>query len=120
MEKQPAIRTYFLFKQATWALLGLVLVPIDDADRLPQLPPAGGDLGGARRSSRWRWSAVLFGQPRQRRDAAGSASAALGVQPSELAKIVVIVFIAALLERRMDRIDESAYSLLPIGVVLGG
>jgi cell division protein FtsW len=43
----------------------------------------------------------------------------LGVQPSELAKIVVIVFIAALLERRMDRIDEPAYALLPIGVVLG-
>jgi cell division protein FtsW len=42
----------------------------------------------------------------------------LGVQPSELAKIVVIVFMAALLERRMDRIDEPLYSLLPIGIVL--
>src|SRR6185503_3582389 len=38
---------------------------------------------------------------------------------SELAKLVVIVFIAALLERRMDRIDEPAYALLPIGDVLG-
>ena len=27
---------------------------------------------------------------------------------------------AALLERRMERIDEVGYSLLPIGVVLGG
>jgi len=43
----------------------------------------------------------------------------LGVQPSELAKIVVILFIAALLERRMDRIDELGYSLLPIGLVTG-
>ena len=44
----------------------------------------------------------------------------LGLQPSELAKIAVILFIAALLERRMERIDEPAYALLPIGVVLGG
>jgi cell division protein FtsW len=43
----------------------------------------------------------------------------LGIQPSELAKIAVILFIAALLERRMERIDEPAYALLPIGVVLG-
>jgi cell division protein FtsW len=41
----------------------------------------------------------------------------IGVQPSELAKIGVILFTAAILERRMDRIGEIAYSLLPIGVV---
>ena len=110
---------FYLFKQATWALLGLVLVPLDDAHRLPHLPAAGGDLDRARRSSALALVAVLFGHTSERRDAAGSASAALGVQPSELAKIVVIVFIAALLERRMDRIDEPAYALLPIGVVLG-
>jgi cell division protein FtsW len=40
------------------------------------------------------------------------------VQPSELAKIVVIFFLAALLERRMDRIDEPTHALLPIGIVL--
>ena len=43
----------------------------------------------------------------------------LGVQPSELAKIAIIMFTAALLERRMDRIDEPGYSLLPIGIVTG-
>jgi cell division protein FtsW len=42
----------------------------------------------------------------------------LGVQPSELSKLVAIFFIAALLERRMHRIDELKYSLLPIGVVV--
>ena len=42
-----------------------------------------------------------------------------GVQPSELAKIGIIIFTAALLERRMERIDEVGYSLLPIGVVVG-
>src|SRR5262245_40845178 len=44
----------------------------------------------------------------------------IGVQPSELAKLVAIVFIAARLERRMHRIDELAYSLLPIGIVVFG
>ncbi len=42
----------------------------------------------------------------------------LGVQPSEFAKLVVIVFIAETLERRRHRIDEVTYSLLPIVVVL--
>ncbi|HEY2153245.1 MAG TPA: putative lipid II flippase FtsW [Vicinamibacterales bacterium] len=44
----------------------------------------------------------------------------LGVQPSELAKLVAIVFIAALLERRMHRIDEVTYSVLPIAIVVLG
>lgn len=42
-----------------------------------------------------------------------------GVQPSELAKIVVIFFTALILERRMHRIDEIGYSLVPIGVIVG-
>ena len=44
----------------------------------------------------------------------------LGVQPSELAKLVAIFFIAALLERRMHRIDDITYSLLPIAIVVLG
>lgn len=63
--------------------------------------------------------AVLFSRPingTRRWFALGG----LGVQPSELAKIAVILFTAALLERRLDRIDEIRYSLLPIGVVTIG
>ena len=41
------------------------------------------------------------------------------MQPSELAKIAIIFFTAALLERRMDRIDELSYALVPIGVTTG-
>ena len=44
----------------------------------------------------------------------------IGVQPSELAKLAAIFFIAALLERRMHRIDEPGYALLPIGIVVVG
>jgi cell division protein FtsW len=43
-----------------------------------------------------------------------------GIQPSELAKLAAIFFTAALLERRMHRIDEVRYSLLPIALVVGG
>ncbi|MGE0704854.1 MAG: putative lipid II flippase FtsW [Vicinamibacterales bacterium] len=42
----------------------------------------------------------------------------LGIQPSELAKLSAIVFIAALLERRMHRINEVRYALLPIAGLL--
>lgn len=41
----------------------------------------------------------------------------LSWQPSELAKFVAVVFAAALLERRMHRINDVAYALVPIGVV---
>jgi cell division protein FtsW len=42
----------------------------------------------------------------------------VGIQPSELAKIAMIIFAAAVLERRMDRIKELRYALGPIAVVL--
>jgi cell division protein FtsW len=42
----------------------------------------------------------------------------VGIQPSEVAKIAVILFTAAVLERRMDRIDEPKYALGPIAFVL--
>jgi len=44
----------------------------------------------------------------------------LGIQPSELAKLAAIFFIADMLERRMHRINELGYGLLPIGIVVGG
>ena len=106
----------YLVKQATWALLGLLLVPIVmrvdyRTYRQPTFIWAGVGVVGLA------LVAVLFGHP------INGASrwlgvGPLGVQPSELAKIVVIVFIAAVLERRMDQISESPKALIPIGVVL--
>src|SRR5580704_3833189 len=46
--------------------------------------------------------------------------AGIGVQPSELAKLAAIFFIAALLERRMHRIDDVKYALTPIALVVVG
>ena len=43
-----------------------------------------------------------------------------GIQPSELAKLTAIVFTAMMLERRRARINELGYSLLPIGLIVGG
>jgi cell division protein FtsW len=42
----------------------------------------------------------------------------LGIQPSELAKMAAILFIAITLERRMHRVNEIQYSLLPIGIIM--
>src|SRR6476620_2335831 len=42
----------------------------------------------------------------------------LGIQPSELAKLTAIFFIAALLERRMHRVNEIGYALIPIAVLV--
>ena len=107
----------FLFKQAAWVLIGLSLVPIVmridyRCYRQPMIVVLG--LGVALVSL----VAVLLMPP------INGASrwlgvGPLGVQPSELAKIAVIIFVAALLERRMERINEIGYSLLPIGVVIG-
>jgi len=108
----------YLFKQATWALLGLALVPVMmRIDYRTYRQPAVIWTGLAVVSIAL--VAVLFGHARNGANRwLGFGS--LGVQPSELAKLVVILFIAALLERRMDRIDEPTHALLPIGIVLGG
>ena len=42
-----------------------------------------------------------------------------GIQPSEFAKVVCVLFVALVLERRMHRIDELSYSLPPIAIVVG-
>jgi cell division protein FtsW len=107
----------FLFKQAAWVLIGLSLMPIVmRIDYRSYRQPVviwtalamvtvaliavlfSKEINGARR-----W--MLLGP--------------LGIQPSELAKIAIILFTAALLERRMDRINELSYALLPIGVATG-
>jgi cell division protein FtsW len=107
----------FLFKQGTWALLGLFLVQlIMRVDYRNYRQPVV--IWTALILVLAGLVAVLFGQPRN-----GATRwlnlGGLGVQPSEMAKIVVVIFVAALLERRMERIDEPSHALLPIGLVLG-
>jgi cell division protein FtsW len=107
----------FVVKQATWAVLGVfllgVMMRVDYRNYREPLViwTALGVVALA-------LVAVLFSAPINgtRR---WFALAGIGVQPSELAKLAVILFTAVILERRMDRIDEPAYALLPIGVVVG-
>jgi cell division protein FtsW len=44
----------------------------------------------------------------------------LGIQPSEFAKLSAIFFVAAFLERRIQRVNEFRYTVLPILVVILG
>lgn len=44
--------------------------------------------------------------------------AGVGIQPSELAKIAMVIFTAAVLQQRMDRIKELRYALGPIAMAL--
>jgi cell division protein FtsW len=107
----------FLFKQLAWALIGLLLVPVVmRIDYRNYRQPAV--IWTALAVVAIALVVVLFGRPVK-----GATRwlniGPFGVQPSELAKIAVIIFTAALLERRMQRIDDVGYSLLPIGVVVG-
>src|SRR5262245_47839697 len=45
--------------------------------------------------------------------------AGFGIQPSELAKVAAIFFTALMLERRMHRVNEVGYALLPIALIVG-
>ena len=107
----------FLVKQLAWAVMGLAVMPIImRIDYRNYRQPAVIWVGLA--VAAITLVAVLFG-PARNGATRWLAIGPLGIQPSELAKMAIIIFMAALLERRMDRIDDVRYSLLPIGVVLG-
>lgn len=109
--------SYFLLKQGAWAAIGfgvlLVVMRIDYHHyRHPTLI----------------WSllvvvglalvAVFFFEPRNNTHR-WLSFAGLSVQPSEVAKLAAIFFAAALLERRMDRVNDPTHALMPILMVTG-
>jgi len=107
----------FLTKQALWSVLGLAVLVV--AMRVDYR---------TYRNEAFIWCllglvflmlvAVLFSAPvngTRRWFGVGG----LGVQPSELAKIACVFFTALMLERRMHRIDDLSYSLMPIGLIIG-
>ena len=108
---------FFLVKQAMWAALGLAAMGIAmrfDYRNYREPPFIWMSLGLVI----FALVAVLFSPPingSRRWFGVGG----FGVQPSELAKLSIIFFIAALLERRMHRIDDIPYALIPIGLVVG-
>jgi cell division protein FtsW len=107
----------FLTKQALWSVLGLAVLGV--AMRVDYR---------TYRNEAFIWCllalvvlmliAVLFSAPvngTRRWFGVGG----LGIQPSELAKVACVFFTALMLERRMHRIDDLSYSLLPIGLIIG-
>jgi len=62
---------------------------------------------------------AVFGFPRINGTRRWISFPGLSLQPSELAKLAVVIFTAALLERRMHRINDLTFALLPVGVVTG-
>ena len=106
---------FFLFKQLAWAAIGTgLLLAIMRVDYHEYRRPAL--IWTLLAITAVGLFAVFFFSPRngtQRWITFGGAS----IQPSELAKLAAIVFAAALLERRMHRVNEPGYALLPIGIV---
>ncbi|HJO39898.1 MAG: putative lipid II flippase FtsW [Vicinamibacterales bacterium] len=107
---------FFLFKQVTWAIAGVfglaVMMRLDY--RIYRQPTV---IWTAILVAVVLLIAVLFSPPingTRRWFSLGG----IGVQPSELAKLAVILFCAAILERRMDRINEIGYAITPIAIVV--
>jgi cell division protein FtsW len=107
----------FLTKQAMWAVLGLAVLAV--AMRIDYR---------TYRNDAFVWSALalvglmlllVFFSPPVNGTRRWFNIGGLGIQPSELAKVIAVFFTALMLERRMHRIDELKYSLLPIAIVIG-
>ena len=107
----------FLTKQALWSVLGLAVLLVSTRVDYRTY-----------RNEAFIWSllgvvvlmlvAVLFSAPvngTRRWFGVGG----LGIQPSELAKVACVFFTALMLERRMHRIDDLSYSLMPIALIVG-
>jgi len=108
---------FFLTKQVLWTILGLAVLAV--AMRIDYR---------TYRNEAFIWGvvgavtvmlvAVLFG-PAVNGTHRWFGIGGLGVQPSELAKVACVLFTGLILERRMHRIDDPSYSLLPIALVVG-
>jgi len=108
----------FLFRQGTWAVLGLAVLAA--ATRIDyRLYRNDAFVWGVLGLVGLLLVAVLFSAPINGTKRWFNAGG-LGIQPSELAKLAVVLFTAVTLERRMHRINEIGYSLLPVGLVTGG
>jgi cell division protein FtsW len=107
----------FLAKQAVFAATGLLAMFIGmridyERYRHPRviLPLLGATVLAL--------AAVLIVGPEINGTHRWFAVAGVGIQPSEPAKLAIILFTAAVLERRMERIGEPKHALVPILVAL--
>ena len=109
---------YFLIRQGLWAVLGIAVLAL--AMRIDYRSYRNEPLiWGVLAVMALMLIAVLFAPPingaRRWLTIAG-----FRFQPSEFAKLAAVLFTALTLERRMHRINEVTYSLLPIAIVGAG
>ena len=108
---------FFLLKQVIWAVLGIgLLAAAMRVDyrllRRPLVIRAGLAISVAA-------LIVVFFGPAINGTRRWFSIGGIGIQPSELAKVAVIVFTAAILERRMEKMDRVAHALAPVVLVTG-
>ena len=108
----------FLFKQVTWVLVGFLLMGVTMRIhyRDYQQPFV---IWSAIAGLAFGLLFVLFFAPVINGSRRWIGIGGIGVQPSELAKLVMVIFVADLLARRMERVNEVKAVLLPVGLVLG-
>ncbi len=108
---------FFLLKQVVWAVLGIgLLAAAMRVDyrllRSPLVIRAGLAICVAA------LILVFFG-PAINGTRRWFSIGGVGIQPSELAKVAVILFTAAVLERRLEKTDRVAHALAPVALVTG-
>ncbi len=108
---------FFLLKQVIWAVLGIgLLAAAMRVDyrllRRPLVIRAGLAISVAA-------LIVVFFGPAINGTRRWFSIGGVGIQPSEFAKVAVIVFTAAVLERRMEKMDRVAHALAPVVLVTG-
>lgn len=108
---------FFLFKQVVWAVLGMgLLAAAMRVDyRLLRRPIV---IHAALAVSVAALIVVLFG-PEINGTRRWFSVGGVGIQPSEFAKVAVILFAAASLERRMGGADRGIRALAPTALVTG-
>ncbi len=109
---------FFLLKQLAWAVLGifLMLATMRIDYREYRRPTLIWSLLGVTAVG----LLAVFVFPKINSTHRWVTLGLFSLQPSELAKLVAIFFTAALLERRMHRMNDVGYALVPIAVVTVG
>ncbi len=109
----------YLFKQSTWVIAGFLLMAVTmkinyRGYQQPFVVWAG--LGIIAVSL----LIVLVAAPEINGSKRWFGIGGIGVQPSEFAKLALVLFLADLMSRRMDKINDLTAVVMPVGIVLGG
>jgi cell division protein FtsW len=105
--------TFFLFRQMIWVAMGLVVaigLTFFDYHRFRRLMVP---MGIFTLLALVMVLILNIGNPKGRTMASGS------IQPSELAKIAVIIYLAFWLYSKRDRLNQVSFGLVPLGIILG-